>query len=109
MFAQRLELLDARAKAPAPRLIRGMPDGARIADVEWSPDGATIAFTLTETDAIRLWLADVRTATARPIATPPLSGVAGAPCNWLPDSRTLACRTVPRDLKPPPAAPTVPT
>jgi dipeptidyl aminopeptidase/acylaminoacyl peptidase len=109
LFAQRLELLDSRAKAPAPRLIRGMPDGARIADVEWSPDGATIAFTVTEADAIRLWLADVRTATARPIATPPLSGVAGAPCSWLPDSRTLACRTVPRDLKPPPVAPSVPT
>src|SRR5215470_6399172 len=101
LFAQRLELLDTRAKTPAPRLIRGLPDGARIGDVEWSPDGAAIAFTVTEADAIRLWLADVRSAAARPIATPPLSGVTGAPCSWLPDSRTLVCRTVSAGAKPP--------
>jgi dipeptidyl aminopeptidase/acylaminoacyl peptidase len=108
-FAQRLELLDIRAKAPAARPIRGLPDGARIADLEWSPDGASIAFTVTEIDAVRLWVADVRAATAHAIATPPLSGVDGAPCEWLLDSRSLVCRTVPRDAAAPPAAPAVPT
>jgi dipeptidyl aminopeptidase/acylaminoacyl peptidase len=108
-FTARLELLDVKARAATPQLIRGLPDGARIDDADWSPDGTSIAFTVTEADAIRLWLADVSTATARPIATPPLSGVAGAPCEWLPDSRTLVCRTVPAGVKPPPAAPTTPT
>jgi dipeptidyl aminopeptidase/acylaminoacyl peptidase len=107
-FAQRLELLDIRAKAAAVRLIRGLPDGARIGDVEWSPDGASIAFTVTEADAVRLWVADVRAATARAIATPPLSGVAGAPCEWLPDSHSLVCRTAPQAAAAPPAAPTAP-
>lgn len=105
-FAQRLELLDTRTKGAVPRTIRGVSAGARIGDVQWSPDGKTIAFTVTEADAIRLWLADVATAAARMIATPPLSGVDGMPCDWLPDSHALVCRIVPRDVKPPPAAPT---
>ena len=107
-FTQRLELLDIKAKAAAPRPIRGLPESARIGDVRWSPDARYVAFTVTETDAIRLWLADVHDATAKPLAIPPLSGVAGAPCSWLPDSHTLVCRTVPQGGKPPPAAPTVP-
>jgi dipeptidyl aminopeptidase/acylaminoacyl peptidase len=107
-FAQHLELLDIKAKPAAPRPIRGIPDGARIGDIRWSPDGKYVAFTVTFADAIRLWLADVHDATARQLATPPLSGVVGGPCDWLPDARTLACRTVPRDAKAPPTAPTVP-
>lgn len=108
-FAQRLELVDLKASSAAPRQVKGIPDGARIADLEWSPDGAYLAFTVTDATAIALWLADVRGAAARPIATPPLSGVVGRPCTWLSDSRTLACRTVPAQAKAPPVVPTVPT
>lgn len=108
LVAQRLELLDLADASARPRPIRGVPDGARIGDLRWSPTGTAIAFTVTEPDALRLWLADVRTGAARPIATPPLSGVAGAPCEWLPDARGLVCRTVAADVKPPPAAPSTP-
>jgi len=108
-FAQRLELLDVAAKTGGPRPVRGLPDGARIGDVLWSPDSKYLALTVTEPDAIRLWLVDVRDASARALAAPSLSGVAGEPCDWLSDSRTLVCRTAPRDVKPPPTAPAVPT
>jgi len=108
-FAQKLELLDTRTKQAMPRPIRGIPDGARIGDVAWSPDGAYLAFTVTEAEAIKLWLADVKQATARQLITVPLSSPTGRPCEWLPDSRMLACRTVPRDAKAPPVAVAVPT
>ncbi|MEO7730651.1 MAG: prolyl oligopeptidase family serine peptidase, partial [Kofleriaceae bacterium] len=108
-FDQRLALLDLKSKQAKPQPIRGIPDGARIGDLTWSPDGAHLAFTVTEPDAIRLWIADVREASARPLATPALSGVTGPPCSWLPDSASLVCRTAPRNAAPPPSAPSAPT
>jgi dipeptidyl aminopeptidase/acylaminoacyl peptidase len=108
-FARSLALLDVKARTATPRAISGIPNGARIADLAWSPDGTRVLFTVTESDAIRLWIADVRQASAKPIATPSLSGVYGEPCRWLADSVTLVCRTVPRDATAAPIASTVPT
>jgi dipeptidyl aminopeptidase/acylaminoacyl peptidase len=109
-FVQRLELLDVRAKAATPRAVRGVPDGARMSSIQWSPDGRSLAFTVTDADAVRLWIADVRDAMARQVATVALSSVGTEPpCAWMPDSRALACRTAPRDAKAPPTAPAVPS
>src|SRR4051794_33447786 len=59
--------------------------------------------------ALRLGPAAARPGGARPLAPPPLSGVTGAPCDWLPDARGLVCRTIVPDLKPLSAAPSAPT
>ena len=47
------------------RPVVGLPPDARIRNVDWSPDGSQIAFTLDREDRIELWVANVATARAR--------------------------------------------
>src|SRR6266542_2144192 len=91
------------------RPVTGIPAGARIGSVRWSPDSASVAFTVTEEDAIRLWALDVATAHARPLAPQlALNAAAGAPYEWSPDNASLICLTIPPSRGPAPEAPTVP-
>src|SRR5687767_5224027 len=105
-----LTLLSLEDGRPGPhREIVGIPAGARIGGVRWSPDSARIGLTVTEEHAIRLWLADVSSAIARPLVPSlQLSAVAGATYDWASDSAALVCRTVPVSRGEPPEAPTVP-
>ena len=108
-FAQKLELVDTKAANAVARPINGIPDGARIGDVAWSPDGALLAFTITTDTAIEPWIVDVQGARAKRQAQVALSGGVGRPCEWAPDSKSLVCRIVPRGAKPPLVASNVPT
>ena len=89
--------------------IKGLPRGARIRNVDWSPDGKQIAFVITKENGQDLWVADVESASARKLISDSISSVYGSPFEWLADSRTLICKTVPDDIGPAPEAPTVPT
>ena len=91
------------------RDIQGLPDDPRIRDIRWSPDGRWIAFTHTRDDAVELWLVDVSAAKARRLADVRLNGVYGTLYAWMPDSKSLICKTVAEDRGEPPAAPEVPT
>jgi dipeptidyl aminopeptidase/acylaminoacyl peptidase len=89
--------------------ITGLPVGARIGNVRWSPDGKRIAFTLTRDDGIELWVAEVRNGQARRLGDLRLNAAYGSPYYWLSDSQTLICKIVPADRGPAPKAPMVPT
>ena len=68
------------ARRPAARPVQGLPDGARISGVRWSPDGAWVAFTLVEADGLALWLLDVAAGAARRLTAPRLdTGLSAAP------------------------------
>ena len=91
------------------RKLTGLPEGARIGNVMWSPDSKRIAFTTTAADGISLWHADVGVFSAKPLhGITGLNQVYGAPCDWLPDSNRLLCKHVSPERGLAPKAPEVP-
>jgi dipeptidyl aminopeptidase/acylaminoacyl peptidase len=89
--------------------IVGLPDGARIGNVRWAPDGTAFAFTLTGETSVSLWIADVATGKADEVVNRGLNGIFGTPYSWTPDGTGLVYRSIPEDRGDAPAAPTVPT
>jgi len=90
------------------QVIAGLPKGAKIGSVRWSPDGDRFAFTVTKELGIALWVAELKTATARPLTEACLNAVFGTPFTWAPDSQTLFCQMVLANRGDTPIAPTVP-
>ncbi len=90
------------------RGVTGLPEGAKIGQAQWAPDGTHIAFTVTDEAEIALWVADVQTGAARPLGKNRLNGAFGMPFIWMSDSRTLVYRAVPGDRQAPSEAPAVP-
>ncbi|MDA0711957.1 MAG: prolyl oligopeptidase family serine peptidase, partial [bacterium] len=74
--------------------VKGLPDGARIGQAHWSPNGQYFAFSVTELDRIGLWVGEVASGIARPLDGLALNSVWGTPLVWLHDSSGLLVRTV---------------
>ncbi len=93
--------------------ISGLPAHAKIRFADWSPDGRKISFVnisdRKEDAGLSLWIVDVATAQARRLPGIALNGIFGSPCEWLSDSQSLVCRTVPADRGPAPMRSEVPS
>src|SRR5262245_8594856 len=101
-----------------------LPLNANLGMPEWSNDGKQFAVTNTTANGIELWIGDAATAKLRRIPGVRLNdafssggfgggrGGGGGGGNdtvqWLPDGKTLLCRTIVAGRGAPPAAPTVP-
>jgi dipeptidyl aminopeptidase/acylaminoacyl peptidase len=86
-----------------------LPPGARFGPPVWAPDGSQFAFAMFQPTRIDLWVADARTGAARKLDGSVLNAVSGSAFQWMPDSRTLLCRTVPETQGPAPIAPATPS
>ncbi len=76
--------------------LTGLPAEARVSDLEWSPDSARLAFTVTVAEGIELWVAASADGKAIRLTGPQLNGAIGYQFfQWLPDSRSLLCSLVP--------------
>jgi dipeptidyl aminopeptidase/acylaminoacyl peptidase len=93
--------------------VSGLPAHAKIRFADWSPDGRKISFVnisdAKEDAGLSLWIVDLATAHARRLPGIALNGIFGSPCEWLSDSQSLVCRTVPADRGPAPTRSEVPT
>jgi len=92
--------------------VSGLPAGAKIRFVAWSPDARSISF-VNVSDAsagagLSLWIVDVFAAKARRVPGIALNGIFGKPCEWVSDSKSLLCKTIAKDRGPAPERTEVP-
>lgn len=98
-----------------------IPPGAKLGRPEWSHDGKQFALTNTTASGVELWIGDAATGKLRRIPGVALNAAFGGgfgggrggggddTVQWMPDGKTLLCRTIVAGRGAPPAAPTVPT
>jgi dipeptidyl aminopeptidase/acylaminoacyl peptidase len=87
-----------------------LPAGTNPGGLVFSPNGKYLAFTNTKPAAIELWVAETATGQSRLLSgADRLNAAAGEPCDWLEDSTTLVCLTVPAGRGAAPAESRVPS
>jgi len=87
-----------------------IPPQPNIGGVSFAPDGKHLAFTNTKANGIELWVADTASGQSKLLSgTDRLNATAGEPCDWLEDSVTIVCTTVPSGRAAAPVEPRVPT
>ncbi len=90
--------------------ITGLPSNPRIENVNWSPDGEKIAFTITKKNGIELWIAYVKNCKAKKITDAILNDTYyGGPYTWLSDSNTLIYKSIVENRGEPPEESSVPS
>lgn len=87
--------------------VSGLPEGARIANIQWSPGGRKVAFTIASTSAITLWAADVASGQAKQLSKRLVNSTWGTPYSWLGDDKLLV-QMVPAGLGKAPGKPVAP-
>ncbi|MDX1941406.1 MAG: prolyl oligopeptidase family serine peptidase [Saprospiraceae bacterium] len=76
------------------RAVSGLPQNARIQNVQWSVDGKKIAFTNNTATGVELWMLDVATAAAKKLTEAIINDAIGSTFEWLPDNQTIIYKSV---------------
>jgi len=100
--------LQAVSGGPARTVAMTLPPQATLGNIRWAPSGDRIAFTVTTSNGITLWVANTANATARQVSTRRLNAVLGTPCEWLSSEPALVCTLVPAARGAAPVAATTP-
>jgi dipeptidyl aminopeptidase/acylaminoacyl peptidase len=97
----------------AEKAVTGLPANAKIRFAAWAPDARHVSFVNVSDDAsdagLSLWIMDVGSAEATRLPGIALNGIFGSPCEWVSDSASLICKTVPQKREAPPQRAEVPT
>ena len=90
--------IQASRTAPAV-FVSGLPESTMLTNISWSPDETKIACTEILSGGLRLWIIDVKSASAVSIDGAELNGAIGSPFKWFSDSRSLLIRAIPSGRK----------
>ena len=93
--------------------VQGIPVNAQIRFTGWAPDARYLYFVNSSDDpsdaGLSLWIVDVATAQVHRWPGMLLNGIFGSPCEWMSNSESLVCKTVPKDRGAAPKRSEVPT
>lgn len=79
-----------------------VPDGARVSNAAWSPDGSRLAFYVHTDGATHIWVADPASGDARQVTRRPVLATMVSGFEWTADGREIATVLVPDDRAPRP-------
>ncbi|MDF1696626.1 MAG: prolyl oligopeptidase family serine peptidase [Saprospiraceae bacterium] len=75
--------------------IEGIPEGAKITNISWSPDENKIAFTNTVKEGVELWYIDYAAKKAHKLMGPKLNANMGSVCRWMKNSNEMLVKMLP--------------
>jgi dipeptidyl aminopeptidase/acylaminoacyl peptidase len=84
-----------------------LPENPRIGFLKWSPDGQKLAFTLTQSTGLELWVVELATGIPKKLTEAILNASYGVPHRWL-NNDALICKIIPQKRGVPPQQSTVP-
>jgi dipeptidyl aminopeptidase/acylaminoacyl peptidase len=85
--------------AETPTQVKGLPENARLANFNWSPDESKIAFTHTTNSGVELWVMDLENAQARKLTKANLNANMRDVINWFKDNSSVLVKMLPEDRK----------
>ncbi len=85
-----------------------VPQGARISNATWSPDGKSVAFFAHTPTATHIWLADVATGRSRQLTRTPVLATHMTRFEWTRDGRYIVAVLIPENRPPMPPIPQAP-
>ncbi len=86
--------------ASEPIQVKGLPQNPKIANIQYSPDETLLAFTITTSKGVELWILDIATAQAKKVTEAIVNASLDAPFCWLKDSKSLIVTLLPKERKP---------
>lgn len=75
----------------------GMPEAPQIADVTWSPEEDKIAFTNSTDNGVELWIADIKSKSAKKLTSLFLNDTYGNSFAWSPDGKSILAKFIDED------------
>ena len=95
-------------KTSKQKKVKGLPNGGRISNVTWAPNGNYIALAITKGNQINLYIVDVKKGRAKLLLKPALNVIYGTPFYWISDSKGLIVKTISDSRGAPPKKSPVP-